>query len=162
MANRANFRINPANALGIESDENRAKLISLALSKPENYYKLRSTVISAVTKEMATRIYDLYFDILTEGYIPRYDGQARSTENGINDGPDGDRWQLCFPTGLGSPYAGQPFTPKLPEAEVNIRCSQISDQIREIAHDIVERIMPMNHLEMAQKKQTSILEARGH
>ena len=37
MANRANFRINPANALGIEADQTRSKLIALALSKPENY-----------------------------------------------------------------------------------------------------------------------------
>jgi hypothetical protein len=40
MGDRANFKINPANALGIDADETRAKLIALALSKPENYYSL--------------------------------------------------------------------------------------------------------------------------
>ncbi|MFN9908562.1 MAG: hypothetical protein ACK56F_20940, partial [bacterium] len=59
------------------------------------------------------------------------------------------------------PYAGDPFEPKIPEKEVNIICSKISDQIRQIARNIIEEIMPMNHLEMAQKKQVDILKARG-
>ena len=69
MANRANFKINPANALGIDADETRAKLISLALSKPENYYKLREIAIQAITRKLAIETYDLYWDILTSWVV---------------------------------------------------------------------------------------------
>ena len=158
---RANFRIDPANALGTEADQTRSKLIALALSKPENYYKLRDTAINSITKNIAVAIYDLYFDILTEGLIPRYPREIEDPELGFIDGPVDDKFQLIFPDVANSPYAGQRFTPKIPEKQVNIICSQISDQIRQIARNIIEEIMPMNHLEMAQKKQVDILKARG-
>jgi hypothetical protein len=164
MANRdrANFRIDPANALGIEADETRSKLIALALSKPENYYKLRDKAISSITKTLATVVYDMYYNILTEGLIPRYPRDDEDPEQGFRDSTDDSHFQLCFPEILNSPYAGEPFKPKIPEAQVNQKCSEISDQIRQIGKSVVEQIMPMNHLDMAQKKQVDIMKARGH
>ena len=161
MGDRANFKINPTNALGIDADETRAKLIALALSKPENYYKLREIAIQAITRKLAVETYDLYWDILTEGLIPRYENERANEVEGFADADDVNHFQLIFPNVAGSPYAGTPFTPKIPEKEVNIICSKISDQIRQIARNIIEEIMPMNHLEMAQKKQVDILKARG-
>jgi len=158
--NRASFRIDPANALGIEADQTRSKLIALALSKPENYYKLRDTAVNAITKNLAVTIYDMYWDILTEGLIPKFEDDEAPQLGFRDTGADG-AYQLCFPEVAGSPYSGDMFKPKIPEKEVNIICSKISDQIRQIARNIIEEIMPMNHLEMAQKKQVDILKARG-
>jgi hypothetical protein len=161
MSGRASFRINPSNALGIEADQTRSKLIALALSKPENYYKLRDTAVNAITSNLANTIYDMYWDILTEGLIPKTEGDPDPTEGYAGVDGDATHWQLVYPDIAGSPYKGLPFEPKLPEKEVNIICSKISDQIRQIARNIIEEIMPMNHLEMAQKKQVDILKARG-
>ena len=163
MGDRANFKINPANALGIDADETRAKLISLALSKPENYYKLREKAIQAITKNLAVKTYDLYWDILTDGRVPR---ETAAPAEGIQDsarraGETEEKSQLIFPYVAGAPYAGTSFTPHLPEKEVNIICSKISDQIKQIGRNVIEEIMPMNHLEMAQKKQVDILKAKG-
>ena len=158
MGDRANFKINPANALGIDADETRAKLIALALSKPENYYKLREIAIQAITRKLAVETYDLYWDILTQGLVPRMPGAGAGT--GLRDAPD-NKSQLLFPGAAPSPYADTPFTPHLPEKEVNIICSKISDQIKQIGRNVIEEIMPMNHLEMAQKKQVDILKAKG-
>ena len=162
IAKGSNFRVNPANALGIEADETRSKLIALALSKPENYYKLRDAAISAITKNLACSTYNLYWDILTEGKVPasvgdkadRGDPLRRINEN-FN--------QLTFPgeKGTGSPYAEDPFQPNLPEKEVNIICSKISDQIKQIGRNVIEEIMPINHLSMAQNKQMDILKTKG-
>ena len=158
MGDRANFKINPANALGIDADETRAKLIALALSKPENYYKLREIAIQAITRKLAVETYDLYWDILTEGLVPRMPGAGPGT--GLRD-VGGNKSQLLYPGVAPSPYADLPFTPNLPEKEVNIICSKISDQIKQIGRNVIEEIMPMNHLEMAQKKQVDILKAKG-
>ena len=158
MGDRANFKINPANALGIDADETRAKLIALALSKPENYYKLREIAIQAITRNLACMTYDLYWDILTQGLIPRLGGASEG--GGYRDSRDG-KSQLLFPGTAPSPYAGSVFAPNLPEKEVNIICSKISDQIKQIGRNVIEEIMPMNHLEMAQKKQVDILKAKG-
>ena len=158
MDDRANFKINPANALGIDADETRGKLIALALSKPENYYKLREIAIQSITRKLAVETYDLYWDILTQGLIPRLPG---ASEGGGYIDARGGKSQLLFPGVAPSPYAGTPFTPHLPEKEVNIICSKISDQIKQIGRNVIEEMMPMNHLEMAQKKQVDILKAKG-
>jgi hypothetical protein len=159
MGDRANFKINPANALGIDADETRAKLIALALSKPENYYKLRELAIQAITRNLAVMTYDLYWDILTAGIVPRIDATVEPG-SGFRDASRG-KSQLLFPGAAPSPYAGTVFAPNLPEKEVNIICSKISDQIKQIGRNVIEEIMPMNHLEMAQKKQVDILKAKG-
>jgi len=158
MADRAKFKINPSNALGIDADETRAKLIALALSKPENYYKLREIAIQAITKNLANITYDLYWDILTEGKVPRIPGPVAGS--GYKD-VAGGKSQLLYPGVAPSPYADEDFTPNLPEKEVNMICSKIADQIKQIGRNVIEEIMPMNHLEMAQKKQVDILKAKG-
>ena len=162
MAERSNFRLyNPANALGIDADEVRGKLISLALSKPESYYKLRETAIRSITKRLATDVYNMYFDILSEGIIP-YEPEDRAASLGDRVMRNGvAKTQLIFPTTFNSPYAGQNFAPSLPEKEINVLCSKISDQIKQIGHNIIEEIMPINHLQMSQQKQTDILKAKG-
>ena len=77
------------------------------------------------------------------------------------DGRNIAKTQLVYPEVVGSPHAGLAFNPNLPEKEVNIICSKISDQIKQIGRSVIEEIMPMNHLEMAQKKQVDILKAKG-
>jgi len=159
MGDRANFKINVSNALAIDADETRAKLISLALSKPENYYKLRELAIQSITKKLAVDTYDLYWDILTAGIVPRLDGAVVAGGGFANAA--NNKSQLLFPGLAPSPYAGDPFNPNLPEKEVNMICSKIADQIKQIGRNVIEEIMPMNHLEMAQKKQVDILKAKG-
>ena len=144
------FRVRPENALGIEADETRSKLISLALSKPENYYLLRDAAISSITKNIAILIYDMYWDILTTGKVP---GIITGAAFGSTETRP-DKTQLIYPD-------GPPFSPNLPEKEVNIICSKISDQIKQIGRNVVEEIMPLNHLELARNKQIDILKTRG-
>jgi len=165
MADRARFKINVANALSIESDAVRAKLLSLALSKPENYYKLRDSAINSVTRNMASKIYDIYWDILTDGVVEKDDpAQAAAPANGLKALPGArgaTHFQLCFPDVANSPYANVDFQPKLPERAVNIKCSEIAETIKGIAHEIIELIMPMDHLKMAQEKSIDLLRVRG-
>jgi hypothetical protein len=157
---RASFRINPANALGIDADATRSKLVAIALSKPESYYKLRDTAINAITRNLAVEIYDMYFDILTDGIIPNKDNEDENKQLGYANLGEGT-YQLIYPDVDGTPYQGQPFRPNLPEKSVNIICARISDQIKSIARNIIEEILPINHLEMSQKKQTDIMKAKG-
>ncbi|MFN9908650.1 MAG: hypothetical protein ACK56F_21415, partial [bacterium] len=90
--------------MGIEADQTRSKLIALALSKPENYYKLRDTAVNAITKNLAVTIYDMYWDILTEGLIPVFE-DTEAPERGFRDTGVAGAYQLCFPDVAGSPYA---------------------------------------------------------
>ena len=158
---RTTFRMNPSNALGIDSDATRSKLVAIALSKPESYYKLRDTAINAITRNLAVEIYDMYFDILTDGIIPNKEQNGANPSLGYAEGEGDGTFQLVYPDVEGTPYRGLPFRPSLPEKSVNIICAKISDQIKSIARNIIEEILPINHLEMSQKKQMDILKARG-
>jgi len=66
---------------------------------------------------------------------------------------------LFFPPG--GPFEGLKFEPKLPENQINILCSKISFQIKEIGENVIQQILPMNHLDLAQNKQIDILATKG-
>ena len=133
--NRSVFNFSAKNQLGLDFQKTRAKLLSLALSKPDNYFKLREQVISAITKNSVEGAYNAYWDLLTEG---KYAGG-----------------QLNWPDGSGE------FKPNLPESEVNRFALKVANAIKEIAEEAVDEILPMDVDELAKKRSKSILEAKN-
>lgn len=128
------FKVSAKNQLGLEFQKTRAKLLSLALSKPEDYFKLREEVITAITENSVEKAYEAYWDLLTEGKF----------------GDD----QLNWPD-------GNPFKPNLPESEVNRFALKVANAIKEIAEEAVDEILPMDVDELAKKRSKSILEAKN-
>ena len=134
MTDRSVFKVSAKNQLGLEFQKTRAKLLSLALSKPEDYFKLREEVITAITENSVEKAYEAYWDLLTEGKF----------------GDD----QLTWPD-------GNPFQPNLPESEVNRFALKVANAIKEIAEEAVDEILPMDIDELAKKRSKSILEAKN-
>ncbi len=132
--NRSVFKVSAKNQLGLEFQKTRAKLLSLALSKPEKYFELREEVITAITENSVEKAYEAYWDLLTTG---KY----------------GDE-QLEWPD-------GNPFQPNLPESEVNRFALKVANAIKEIAEEAVDEILPMDIDELAKKRSKSILEAKN-
>ena len=134
MTDRSVFKVSAKNQLGLEFQKTRAKLLSLALSKPEKYFELREEVITAITENSVERAYEAYWDLLTTG---KY-------------GDD----QLVWPD-------RNPFQPNLPESEVNRFALKVANAIKEIAEEAVDEILPMDVDELAKKRSKSILEAKN-
>jgi hypothetical protein len=134
MTERSVFKVSAKNQLGLEFQKTRAKLLSLALSKPEKYFELREQVIEAITETSVEQAYNAYWELLTEG---KY-------------GDD----QLTWPD-------GNPFQPNLPESEVNRFALKVANAIKEIAEEAVDEILPMDVDELAKKRSKSILEAKN-
>ena len=134
MTERSVFKVSAKNQLGLEFQKTRAKLLSLALSKPEKYFELREEVITAITENSVEGAYNAYWELLTEGKS----GNA----------------QLKWPD-------GEPFQPKLPESEVNRFALKVANAIKEIAEEAVDEILPMDVDELAKKRSKSILEAKN-
>ena len=132
--NRSVFKVSSKNQLGLEFQKTRAKLLSLALSKPEKYFELRENMIEAITENSVEIAYNAYWDLLTEGKF----------------GDD----QLNWPD-------ENPFQPNLPESEVNRFALKVSNAIKEIAEEAVDEILPMGIDELAKKRSKSILEAKN-
>jgi len=134
MTERSVFKVSAKNQLGLEFQKTRAKLLSLALSKPEKYFELREEVITAITENSVERAYEAYWDLLTTG---KY-------------GDD----QLEWPDGTA-------FQPNLPESEVNRFALKVANAIKEIAEEAVDEILPMDVDELAKKRSKSILDAKN-
>ena len=120
----------------------RAKLLSVALSKPEKYYDLRARVIAAITEQSVERAYLEYWDLLTEGKY-KYDR--------------GGYAQITWSDGGG----GGSFQPHLPESDVNRFALKVAGAIKEIAEEAVDEILPMDIDTLAKRKSKSILEAKN-
>ena len=129
------FKVSAKNQLGLDFQKTRAKLLSLALSKPEQYFDLREKVITAITENSVEGAYNAYWDLLTEG---KFAGG-----------------QLEWPDGTGA------FKPNLPESEVNRFALKVANAIKEIVEEAVDEILPMDVDKLAKKRSKSILEAKN-
>ena len=132
------FKVSAKNQLGLDFQKTRAKLLSLALSKPEHYFDLRERVITAITENSVEAAYNSYWDLLTDGKF-------------------GNGGQLTWLAG----NQGGEFQPKLPESEVNRFALKVANAIKEIAEEAVDEILPMDIDELAKKRSKSILEAKN-
>ncbi len=138
------FKVNAKNQLGLDFQKTRAKLLSLALSKPEHYFDLRERVITAITESSVEGAYNAYWDLLTEGkHGPVGMGGNRERITWLANG------------------AGGNFEPHLPESEVNRFALKVANAIKEIAEEAVDEILPMDIDELAKKRSKSILEAKN-
>ena len=129
------FKVNPRNQLGLEFQKTKSKLLSLALSKPEDYFTLRANCIEKITESSVQKVYDDYWNLLTEGLDPNSD-------------------QIKYPN-------GDDFVPNLPEATVNKFCLKVASAIRDIAEEAIEEILPMEFQDLARNKQKELLKVKG-
>ena len=125
MTERSVFKVSAKNQLGLDFQKTRAKLLSLALSKPEKYFELREQVIEAITESSVENAYEAYWELLTEG------------KYGVE--------QLKWPE-------GDDFKPNLPESDVNRFALKVANAIKEIAEEAVDEILPMDVDELAKKR----------
>jgi hypothetical protein len=133
----SNFKVNPKNILGLDARKTKSKLLALALSKPEEYYKLREEVIEQLTSEAVDGVYETYWNVLTNGRIP-----------GKNP--------IIIPDG-----SGTPFSPNLPESDVNKFALKVANAIYEISSEAVEAILPMKFKQLAIEQQEELLTEKG-
>ena len=60
-----NFQVNTSDYLGFEYEEYLNKLMALAMSKPAEYYEVRSQTLAALKKTVVENIYTEYYKLLT-------------------------------------------------------------------------------------------------
>ena len=70
MADDFNFKINPADYLGIDYEKFKTEMLELAISQPDKYFKLRKTVLDGVKKKAVQQQYNVYYCLLTTGKQP--------------------------------------------------------------------------------------------
>ena len=64
-----NFQVDTSDYMGFKYEEYLNKLMSLAMSKPSEYYQIRSDTLKALKQGIITQIYTTYYTLLTKGTI---------------------------------------------------------------------------------------------
>ena len=136
--NESKFYINIKNELGLDYKRVRGDLLALSLSKPSNYYDLRTKVISDVTEAMVQSVYTMFWQLLRNGKI------------------DADQLQYVPITG-----GSKPFIPQLPEHLINQFATKAARTIEDICEEAVSLILPDDYLQLSQNRQKDILRSKG-
>jgi hypothetical protein len=132
------FFININNEIGLNYKRVRGNLLALSLSKPSNYYDLRTKIVDKITEKSVQDIYLRFFNILRNGVV------------------DGD--QISYDEISGRLTA---FVPQLPEHLINEFANKCARTIEEMCEECINLILPEDYLQLSQNRQKDILKAKG-
>ena len=117
-----NFQVDTSDYMGFKYEEYLNQLMSLAMSKPSEYYKIRSDTLKALKQGIITQIYTTYYTLLTTGKVG-------------NASPLGADLVPCYPQQKASQFS-----------------LAASKTINEILNSALDIILPANHLDVAKMK----------
>ena len=132
------FFIDINNEIGLNYKRVRGALLALSLSKPSNYYDLRTKIVDKITETSVREIYLNFFNILRNGIV----GGDQVTYDDLN----------------GRPKA---FVPQLPEHLINEFATKCARTIEEMCEECINLILPEDYLQLSQNRQKDILKAKG-
>ena len=69
MSAKQNFQVDTSDFLGFQYEEYLNELMSIAVSQPSKYYKMRSEVLKELKQIVITSVYDTYYNLLTTGEV---------------------------------------------------------------------------------------------
>ncbi len=64
-----NFEVDTSDYLGFQYEEYLNELMSIAVSKPSEYYKMRSDTLKQLKQVVVKTVYNTYYGLLTKGTI---------------------------------------------------------------------------------------------
>ncbi len=67
MADNMNFKVDVSNYFGVDHERYLDNLQAFAITKPSEYMKMRSVIIDRVKKDNMKLMYNLFYNLLTEG-----------------------------------------------------------------------------------------------
>lgn len=65
-----NWKVDVGNYMGHKYEQYKNKLNAKALTKPSAYYDTKSDVIEALNQQIAERVYEIFYNLLTLGLLP--------------------------------------------------------------------------------------------
>ena len=64
-----NFQVDTSDYLGFQYEEYLNELMSIAVSKPSEYYKMRSDTLKELKQVVVKTVYETYYNLLTKGVV---------------------------------------------------------------------------------------------
>jgi len=130
-----NFKLNPADYLGIEHESFKTNMLQLALTKPTQYFELRKAVLENVKRAAVQKQYAVYYWLLTCGNAAadNDDDSGESVVDTPNQHEKVDQITVSM------------FHPNVPKQKVNEFALKASKTIDAIAEEAIEMILPMDY-----------------
>lgn len=128
----------PVNEMGLDFQRSQTLLLRKALKNPDAYYQLRDDIQQHVVEGVSEFVFNLVTKLL-------YDGQYPSGANFVQAKIDGDNFQ-----------------PMLPHSQVEREAIKLTAAMAEQVQDLVDKILPASHLELANKKETTLSNVRNN
>ena len=135
-----NFKVDTSNFLGLSNARYKNDLLKLALTKPEDYFKLRATVLEAITENQVKTMFNTFYFVMTTGFV----GTTDAGTGGSNAG-GGIK-------GGGADGSADVFVPNMAYQEVSDFALDASKTIQSICEDCVEKLLPLNYRDLAESR----------
>ncbi len=123
------FRINVGNYFGLDHLTYIDNLQAFALTHPSEYYKLRAAVLTGVKKSNMVMIYDLFYNLLTNGE----DTHGRAYLYGISL----------------KDYKPEQFRPNMSKQKVSEIAASAVKTMEKMINEAIDSILPADHLHIA-------------
>ena len=123
-----NFKIDTSNYLGISHNTYKQKLLELSLTKPEQYFELRETVLKNVKENAIKQLYENFYSIMTDGNIFGAGSAAEGTA------------------------AEAIFVPNYPQQKVTEFALGAAKTMDSLCDECVEIILPLNYRDLAEQR----------
>jgi hypothetical protein len=122
------FKLDVSNYFGLDYQTYIDNLQAFALTHPSDYYKLRAMVLTGVKKENMIMIYDLFFNLLTEG--------TKSDGTSYNDDTIVD-------------FTSAQFKPSMSKQNVSEIAASAVKTMEKMINEAIDKILPADHLHIA-------------
>ena len=137
-----NFKVDTSNFLGLSNARYKNDLLKLALTKPEDYFKLRATVLEAITENQVKTMFNTFYFVMTSGKVGT---------NANGDGGGGANAGAGIKGG-GADGNADVFVPNMAYQEVSDFALDASKTIQSICEDCVEKLLPLNYRDLAESR----------
>ena len=130
-----NFKVDTSNFLGLSNAKYKNNLLKLALTKPEDYFKLRAKVLESITENQVKSMFNMFYYVMTTGEVNTTDDAGGGGNN----------------AGVGIQLDGEDvFHPNMAYQEVSDFALDASKTIQSICEDCVEKLLPLNYRSLAE------------
>ena len=123
-----NFKIDTSNYLGISHNTYKQRLLELALTRPEQYFELRETVLKNVKENAIKALYENFYSIMTVGNVA---GGASAADGAA---------------------AQATFVPNYPQQKVTEFALGAAKTMDALCDECVEIILPLNYRDLAEQR----------
>ena len=134
MSSENNFRINTSNYLGLSNAKYKNNLLKMALTKPEDYFKLRATVLENLTETIVKNMFNTFYNVMTKG-------TNSIKDDGAGDNCGGDIGRL-----------DDLFAPNMAYQDVSEFALAASKTLQAICEECVEELLPINYKNLAEQR----------